>query len=63
MDDLLKEVLTVGGISGDENEVAAILKKEFEKTCDAVSIDNFGNVIARKGSGKKKLCWPPIWMR
>ncbi|MDP1853932.1 MAG: M42 family metallopeptidase [Candidatus Omnitrophota bacterium] len=55
MENLLREVLTAGGISGDESEVAAILKKEFERCCDAVTIDNFGNIIARKGKGERKI--------
>src|SRR5574344_1550558 len=55
MDKLLKNLLTVAGISGYENRVADILKTEFENTCDEVKIDNFGNVIARKGKGKNKI--------
>lgn len=55
MDKLLKDLLTVSGISGYEGEVAEIMKKELKKSCDEVKIDNFGNVIARKGKGKKKI--------
>ena len=55
MDKLLKDLLTASGISGYEGEVAEIMKKELKKSCDEVTIDNFGNVIARKGKGKKKI--------
>jgi endoglucanase len=55
MDKLLKTLLTASGISGYENAVAEIMQKELTKSCDEVKIDNFGNVIARKGKGKKKI--------
>jgi len=54
MDNLLKELLLAPGISGCEEAVAQIMKRELEKTCDEVRIDNFGNVIAKKGNGPKK---------
>lgn len=55
MDELLKKILCASGISGYEGEIASIMKEELGKTCDEVSIDNFGNVIARKGKGDKKI--------
>ncbi|MGE4385636.1 MAG: M42 family metallopeptidase [Endomicrobiaceae bacterium] len=55
MDNLLKELLLAPGISGCEEAVAQIMKRELEKTCDEVRIDNFGNVIAKKGKGSKKI--------
>ena len=55
MDNLLKELLLAPGISGCEEAVAQIMKRELEKTCDEVRIDNFGNVIAKKGNGPKKI--------
>ena len=55
MDKLLENLLTASGISGYEHEVAEIIKKELKKSCDDVKIDNFGNVIGRKGKGKKKI--------
>lgn len=55
MDKLLKELLEAPGISGCEEAVAEIMKRELSKSCDEVKIDNFGNVIARKGKGKKKV--------
>ncbi|MFA5101113.1 MAG: M42 family metallopeptidase [Candidatus Omnitrophota bacterium] len=55
MDPLLKKILEASGISGYEKEIAKIMKDELKKVCDAVEIDTFGNVIARKGKGKKKI--------
>jgi putative aminopeptidase FrvX len=55
MDALLKKILDAAGISGYEKDVASIMEKELKKTCDSVMIDSFGNVIAKKGHGKKKI--------
>ena len=55
MDKLLKKILEASGISGYEGEIAKIMKEELKKSCDEVKIDNFGNVIARKGKGKTKI--------
>ena len=55
MDALLKKILEASGISGYEKEISAIMKAELSKVCDSVSIDTFGNVVARKGKGKKKI--------
>ncbi len=55
MDALLKNLLETAGISGFEDSVANILVKELSKSCDKVRVDNFGNVIAKKGKGKKKI--------
>ncbi|MDD5078915.1 MAG: M42 family metallopeptidase [Candidatus Omnitrophica bacterium] len=49
MDPLLKRILDASGVSGYEEEIAGIMKAELKKSCDEVLIDNFGNVIARKG--------------
>jgi len=55
MDALLKKIITASGVSGYESEIAKIMYEELKKSCDEVAIDNFGNVIAKKGSGKKKV--------
>ncbi len=52
---LLKDVILAAGISGYEKEISAIMHAELKKTCDEVKIDSFGNVIARKGKGAKKI--------
>lgn len=53
--ELLERLCKTSGISGFENEIQVIMKKEFAKVCDEVEIDNLGNVIAKKGKGKKKV--------
>jgi len=55
MDPLLKKIVEAAGISGYEKEIAGIMFSELKKSCDDVKIDDFGNVIARKGKGKKKI--------
>lgn len=55
MDPLLKRILEAPGISGYEDEIASIMADELRKTCDEARIDTFGNVIARKGSGGRKI--------
>lgn len=55
MDPLLKKILEAPGISGREGGIAKIMRDELKKTCDDVQTDNFGNVIAKKGKGKKKI--------
>lgn len=55
MDPLLKKMLEASGISGYEKEIAGIMQSELKKSCDEVKVDNFGNVIARKGKGKTKI--------
>ncbi|MCX7926654.1 MAG: M42 family metallopeptidase [Candidatus Omnitrophica bacterium] len=55
MDKLLQTLLDTAGISGYEKEVAQIMKKELKKCSENVFEDNFGNVIAQKGKGKKKI--------
>ena len=55
MDELLKKIINTAGISGYEGEVAKIMQAELKKTCAKVHIDTFGNVIARKGKGRKRI--------
>lgn len=55
MDELLKKLLNASGVSGYEDEIGKIMAQELKKSCDEVQIDNFGNVIARKGKGAKKI--------
>jgi endoglucanase len=55
MDQLLKKILDASGISGYEKEITGIMQQELKKSCSEVIIDNFGNVIAKKGKGKKKI--------
>lgn len=55
MDALLKKILDTAGISGYEGEIAGVMREALRKTGAEVYLDNFGNVISRKGSGKKKI--------
>ena len=55
MDLLLKKIMEAAGISGYEGAIAKIMRDELKKSCDEVEIDDFGNCIARKGKGKKKI--------
>ncbi|MBU2102062.1 MAG: M42 family peptidase [Candidatus Omnitrophota bacterium] len=55
MNAVLRSLLNAAGVSGYESAVAAIMERELAKSCDRVSRDVFGNVIAVKGKGKKKL--------
>ena len=55
MDILLKKIIEAAGISGYEKEISSIMQAELKKSCDDVQVDNFGNVIAIKGQGKKKV--------
>ncbi len=59
MDDVknfLRSISNETGISGYETRVAQLVKDEFSKYCDSVSVDKLGNVIAlRKGKGKGKI--------
>lgn len=55
MDELLKKILVVSGVSGHEKEIAGIMTDELRKSCDEVTINGFGNVLARKGKGGRKI--------
>lgn len=58
MIDLLKKLMFTPGISGREDKIRDLIKKEIEPYADEISVDNMGNLIARKkGNGKKiMLC-------
>lgn len=55
MDAKIKELIMAAGVSGYESGIAQILKSELERLGAQVTVDDFGNVIARKGSGRKKI--------
>jgi len=52
---LIEKLCKADGISGFEEEIREIMKKELKKSCDDVIVDSFGNVIGRKGKGKLKI--------
>jgi len=53
--ELLKRLCLAAGVSGNEGDVANIIKEELEKSCNEVSVDNFGNIIGKKGNKGKKI--------
>ena len=53
--DLLERLCRAHGVSGFENNVVEIMKAELKKTCEDVHVDNFGNIIGRRGNGQKKI--------
>jgi endoglucanase len=55
MEKLLKDLLEAGGISGYEEAVASLISAELKKYTQNVTTDNFGNVTAVIGAGKKKI--------
>ena len=50
--EILEELCALGGISGDEGDVAEYICKKLEGKCE-YSIDNLGNVIAYKKGAKR----------
>jgi len=52
---LIEELCRASGVSGFEKDVASVMKKQLQKSCVKVEEDSFGNVIARKGKGGKKI--------
>ena len=54
--DLLKELCEVSGISGQEERIRAIVRRELEPLVDEIKVDALGNLIAiRHGNSDKKL--------
>lgn len=54
MKELLEKLVQANGISGYEDEIRALMKKELGRYGDT-EVDKFGNVICTKGSGKPKI--------
>ncbi|MFP4038341.1 MAG: M42 family metallopeptidase [Candidatus Nanohaloarchaea archaeon] len=52
---LLKKLVETPGVSGNERPVRQKIMEEIEDEADSVRVDDFGNLIARKGSGDKTL--------
>lgn len=52
----LRKFMKASGVSGNEKEVAEVIKKEIAPYVDEVYIDAMGSLIAhKKGNGEKKL--------
>lgn len=53
---MLKKLLEVNGVSGNEHQVRNIILKEIKKHVKDVNVDKFGNIIAhKKGTGAKVM--------
>ena len=53
--ELLKKLTQCSGASGREDKIAALIKNEIQSFCDECHIDALGNLIAKKGTGGKKI--------
>ena len=53
--ELLERLCRAGGVSGFEDDVRDIMIEELKKAKCQISIDNLGNVIAKKGKGKTRI--------
>lgn len=58
MTDLIKRLMFTPSVSGREDKIRELIKKEIEPYADEIKVDKLGNLIARKkGNGKKiMLC-------
>jgi len=54
MKELLEKLCNAKGISGYEDEIRDLMKKELSKYGET-EVDKFGNVICKKGSGSPKI--------
>jgi len=55
MEKLLKRLVEAPAVSGFEENVSALLKRELKPHVDEIKTDRIGNVIARLGSGSPKI--------
>lgn len=55
MEEILRKLVEAPSVSGFEEDISKLLKKELEPFVDEVKSDRIGNVIARKGSGSPKI--------
>jgi putative aminopeptidase FrvX len=53
--DLLEKLIATPGVSGDEDRVRELIKKEIKKYVDDVSTDKLGNLIAHKKGKHPKV--------
>ena len=49
--ELLHDLSTLGGISGDESAIRKRLSQALQDRSDAIAVDSMGNLIARKKAG------------
>jgi len=51
--ELMKELSLAPGVSGSEEEIANIIKRELKDVADKIETDSMGNIIATKKGEKK----------
>jgi len=61
--DLLVKLSNAHGVSGSEDSIAAIVKRELGKCVDEISVDRMGNVIAVRRGGNSGSCSQPMQTR
>lgn len=55
MEDLLRRLVDAPSISGSEQDVRDVMKKELKPYVNEVRVDKIGNLITRKGKGSPKI--------
>ncbi len=55
MKELLEKLIDAYGVSGSEEEVRQIVKKELKKCVDEVYVDKIGNLVARKKGARPNV--------
>jgi putative aminopeptidase FrvX len=55
MKSLIEKLISTPGPSGYESQIREVVRAEVESFADEVKVDALGNLIARKGSGDKKI--------
>lgn len=53
--DSLNDLTGATGVSGSEHRIAEVIERKIEDHVDEVSMDEFGNLVSRKGEGDKTL--------
>ncbi|MFB6265684.1 MAG: M42 family peptidase, partial [Candidatus Nanohaloarchaea archaeon] len=55
MKELLRELVETPGVSGSEKRIREVIQEKAEEHADDIEVDDFGNLIARRGEGDKTL--------
>ena len=56
MTELVKKLMFTSGVSGREDKISEVIRKEVEPYADEVYNDPMGNLVAhKKGNGKKVM--------
>lgn len=55
MKELLEELVETPGVSGSEKQIRELVEEKVEDEAESIEVDDFGNLVARKGEGEKTL--------